>query len=55
MSFKKDSFVTIEAIGEAGEIYQAVYPGFFPYAYSNPIYIDADGDGAWTPPGLPSQ
>ena len=55
MDFSKDSFVTIEAIGEAGDTYQAVYPGFFPYAYSNPIYVDADGDGAWTPPGLPTQ
>ena len=55
MDFSKDSFVTIEAIGEAGDTYQAVYPGFFPYAYSNPIYVDADGDGAWTPPGLPPQ
>ena len=50
--FDEDGFVTIEAIGEAGATYKAVYPGFFPYAYSNPIYIDADGDGAWTPPGL---
>lgn len=55
MDFAKDSFVTIEAIGEADATYQAVYPGFFPYAYSNPIYIDADGDGDWTPPGLPAQ
>jgi hypothetical protein len=22
-----------------------------PYAYTNPVYVDADGDGAWTPPG----
>ena len=55
MSFDKDGFVTIEAIGAAQEIYEAVYPGFFPYAYSNPIYVDADGDGTWMPPGLPAQ
>ena len=52
MRFDKDGFVTIEAIGEAGATYQAVYPGFFPYAYSNPIFVDADKDGQWTPPGL---
>ena len=52
MRFEKDGFVTIEAIGDAGAVYQAVYPGFFPYAYSNPIFVDADGDGQWTPPGL---
>ena len=52
MRFEKDGFVTIEAIGEAGATYKAVYPGFFPYAYSNPIFVDADRDGQWTPPGL---
>jgi hypothetical protein len=26
-----------------------------PYAYANPIYVDFDGDGTWTPPGPPSQ
>jgi hypothetical protein len=54
LEFAADGFVTIEAIGTPGETYQAVYPGFFPYAYSNPIYVDADGDGEWTPPGLPA-
>ena len=54
LSFTHDAFVTIEALGKAGDIYQAVYPGFFPYAYSNPIYVDADGDGQWTPPGIGS-
>ena len=54
LEFNQDSFITIETSGKAGENYQAVYPGFFPYAFSNPIYIDADGDGVWTPPGLES-
>ena len=54
MTFAKDGFVTIEAIGEAGEVYKSVYPGFFPYAYSNPIYVDANEDGQWKAPGLPS-
>lgn len=52
MDFQDDGFVTLEASGPAGDIYKAVYPGFFPYAYSNPIYIDANGDGKWTPPGI---
>ena len=47
-----DAYVTIEISGQASDIYQAVYPGYFPYAYSNPIYIDANSDGQWTPPGL---
>ena len=25
---------------------------FVPFAFSNPIFVDADGDGRWTPPGL---
>jgi len=44
--------VTIEAEGKAQAVYKAIYPGFFPYVYSNPIYVDANGDGIWTPPGL---
>ena len=52
MRFEKDGFVTIEAIGDASATYQEIYPGFFPYAYSNPIFVDADLDGQWTPPGL---
>ena len=52
VKFEIDSFVTIEAKGKPSQIYKAVYPGFFPYAYSNPIYVDADSDGMWTPPGL---
>ena len=52
LEFAADGYVTIEAEGEAQDIYEAIYPGFFPYVYSNPIYVDADGDGAWSPPGL---
>ena len=47
-----DAYVTIEISGQASDIYQAVYTGYFPYAYYNPIYIDANSDGQWTPPGL---
>jgi hypothetical protein len=52
LEFATDSFITIEAQGAAQADYQAIYPGFFPYVYSNPIYIDANKDGTWTPPGL---
>jgi len=52
LGFDKDSFVTVEVAGEAGEDYGIVYPKFKPYAFTNPIYVDADGDGNWTPPGL---
>jgi hypothetical protein len=49
---QKDSFLTVEAFGRVSAGYAAVYPGLSPYAFSNPIYIDADGDGVWTAPGL---
>ena len=49
---EQDGFVTVEVFGKAGDAYQALYPGLRPYAFSNPIYIDHDSDGQWTPPGL---
>lgn len=52
LNFVVDSFVTFEVKGEAGQVYQAVYPGFSPYAFTNPIYIDVNGDEQWQPPGI---
>lgn len=52
LSFTKDSYVTVEAFGPVGDIYRAVYADFEPYAFSNPIYVDADSNGTWTPPGI---
>lgn len=52
LTFARDSFVTIEVEGPASEAFTKVSPGFVPFAYSNPIYVDADGDGHWTAPGL---
>jgi hypothetical protein len=49
---ERDSFVFVEIYGDAGEIYAALAPGHRPMAFTNPIWIDADGDGAWTAPGL---
>ncbi len=47
-----DSFVFVEFYGEAGEVYSAVAPGYRPMAFTNPLWIDADGDGQWQAPGL---
>jgi hypothetical protein len=52
MSFERDAYLVIEVEGEAGEEYAAILPNFTPLAFSNPIFIDADRDGLWTPPGL---
>ncbi|GHA11302.1 hypothetical protein GCM10008090_21330 [Arenicella chitinivorans] len=52
MEFDQDAFVTLEASGEPTPAYLDVYPGLTPYAFSNPIYVDVNADGVWTPPGL---
>jgi len=51
MEFDADAFVVVETEGPASGLYEVVLPGFTPLAYCNPIYVDADGDGRWTPPG----
>ncbi|MFK7913697.1 MAG: hypothetical protein AB8B93_07255, partial [Pseudomonadales bacterium] len=52
LTFQADSFVIVEVEAEPNERYQAVFPGHRPYAFSNPIFVDADSDGQWRPPGL---
>jgi len=52
VSFSKDSFVTVEVFGHDTSDYKAVYPELSPYAFSNPVYVDFDGDGKWSAPGL---
>ena len=52
LSFEKDSFVTIEVKGPVTEDYRKVYDHISPYAFSNPIFVDADSDGNWMAPGL---
>jgi hypothetical protein len=52
MTFARDSFVTVEVEGEPGDIYRAILPRFTPFAHTNPIFVDADADGRWTPPGI---
>ncbi len=47
LSFDADAFVFVEVYGEAGEIYSRLMPGFKPFAFTNPIFVDADGDGVW--------
>jgi hypothetical protein len=52
LEFDRDAFVLVEVEGRPGSAYADVYPGFIPYAFTNPIFVDADGDGIWTAPGL---
>lgn len=55
VTFSEDGFVTAEIQGEAGPTYAAVLPGFLPIAFTNPIFVDADGDGEWHPRWHPSR
>jgi hypothetical protein len=48
--FDRDAFVTAEVEGAPDAVYAARLPGFTPFAFTNPVFVDADGDGAWTPP-----
>ena len=56
LAFAADSFVTVEVEGDPrgrdGAGYRAVAPDFVPFAFTNPIFVDADGDGRFTAPGL---
>jgi hypothetical protein len=53
LRFERDAFVTLEVEGEPDANYAALLPGFTPFAFTNPIFVDADADGSWTPPGFP--
>ena len=52
LQFERDGFVTVEVEGPAEGDYAAVLPGFTPFAFTNPIFVDADDDGVWIAPGL---
>jgi hypothetical protein len=52
-----DAWVVVEAgwpltqPAKTGGVYREIAPGYVPYAFTNPIRLDVDGDGIWTPPG----
>jgi hypothetical protein len=52
--FADDALVTVEVEGPAEGLYRDALPGFVPFAFTNPIRVDADGDGHFRAPGLPS-
>lgn len=55
LRFEADAFVTVEVEGAAapGSIYGRIAPGHTPFAFTNPVFVDADGRPGWTAPGLP--
>lgn len=66
LSLARDAFLTVEAgapldvdparwRAERAGLYGVLAPGFVSQAISNPIYVDADGDGEFRAPGLGRQ
>jgi hypothetical protein len=65
LDLPRDSFLTLEAgapldavpaawaASHAGDYAQVVARGFLPAAFTNPIWVDTDGDGRFASPGLP--
>lgn len=47
-----DSYVVVEVSGDPDAVYRALMPDLAPLALSNPIYIDADGNGEWQAPKI---
>jgi hypothetical protein len=54
LEFARDGFLVVEVAGLPDDTWSAVLPGFEPLAITNPIFVDADGDGSWTAPGFPA-
>ncbi|MCR9097090.1 MAG: CehA/McbA family metallohydrolase [bacterium] len=52
LAFAQDAFVTVEVEGPAEGRYAEALPGFTPFAFTNPIFVDADGNGRFDAPGL---
>lgn len=46
----RDAYLVVEVRGKTSARYRALMPGLAPLALSNPIYIDADGNGKWEAP-----
>ena len=44
----RDAFVIVVVEGDAPM--DPLYPGKLPFAFTNPLFVDGDGDGTWTPP-----
>jgi hypothetical protein len=53
LAFEQDAFVTVEVEGPAKGLYLDALPTFIPFAFTNPIFVDVDGNGRFDAPGLP--
>ncbi|MFP6655883.1 MAG: CehA/McbA family metallohydrolase, partial [Myxococcota bacterium] len=50
--FEEDAFVTVEVQGDPIGLYAEVLPNYIPFAFTNPIFVDVDGNGRFDPPGM---
>lgn len=53
LAFARDAIVTVEVEGPREGRYAEALPGVTPFAFTNPIFVDADGNGRFDAPGLP--
>ncbi|MBT4518784.1 MAG: CehA/McbA family metallohydrolase [Halieaceae bacterium] len=53
LTLEQDAFVTVEVTGKITTLSREVIGDVAPFAFSNPIFFDAEGDGKWSPLGLP--
>ena len=63
LTLEKDTWLIVEATTHAdpetgeptrpGGLYNIIAPGFAPLAFTNPIFVDVDGNGRFDPPGIP--
>jgi hypothetical protein len=49
---ERDTYLMVVAWGTTPM--PIVTPGQRPFGFTNPVYLDVDGDGDWTPPGIAS-
>jgi hypothetical protein len=54
LAFERDAFVTVEVEGPIEGRYAEALPDFTPFAFTNPIFVDVDGNGKFDAPGLPA-
>lgn len=47
---QQDAYIVVEVKGKGSAAYKQLLPELEPLAVSNPIFLDADGDGKWSPP-----
>lgn len=52
LEVEADAAVWVEVYGQPGEVYRALAPGYRPMAFTNPVWLDTDGDGQWSAPGI---